>query len=87
MSTTHDVGFEEKQVYDATIQDVPSDGASSIDTITALVNEGTSTIPCFQPTYQQKLTLSFFQTTPTKSNSEPCHGKKPPGCSAATKSV
>lgn len=45
MSTTHDVGFEEKQVYDATIHDVPSDGASSIDTITALVNEGTSTIP------------------------------------------
>ncbi|THV78675.1 putative amino acid transporter [Aureobasidium pullulans] len=38
----HDVDVEEKQVYDATIhdvKDVPSDGASSIDTITALVNE------------------------------------------------
>lgn len=43
MATTHDIGFEEKQVYDAKIQDVPSDGASSIDTITALVNEGTPT--------------------------------------------
>lgn len=46
MSATHharDVDVEEKQVYDATIhdvKDVPSDGASSIDTITALVNEG-----------------------------------------------
>lgn len=43
MSTTQDIGFEEKQTYDAKVQDVPSDGASSIDTITALVNEGTST--------------------------------------------
>lgn len=43
MATTHNVDFEEKQVYDATIQDVPSDGASSIDTITALVNEGAYT--------------------------------------------
>jgi len=46
MSATHharDVDVEEKQVYDATIhdvKDVPNDGASSIDTITALVNEG-----------------------------------------------
>ncbi|KAI5272272.1 putative amino acid transporter [Aureobasidium subglaciale] len=38
-NTHNDLGVEEKQVYDATVQDVPSDGASSIDTITALVNE------------------------------------------------
>ncbi|KAG9858974.1 putative amino acid transporter, partial [Aureobasidium melanogenum] len=39
MATAQDIGFEEKQAYDAKVHDVPSDGASSIDTITALVNE------------------------------------------------
>lgn len=55
MATTHDIGFEEKQVYDAKIQDVPSDGASSIDTITALVNEGT---PTTHPYYLPCLSIS-----------------------------
>jgi hypothetical protein len=32
-------------VYDANVKDVHSDGESSIDTITALVNEGIHT-PC-----------------------------------------
>jgi hypothetical protein len=36
-------------VYDATIKDVHSDGESSIDTITALVNEGMPFLPSFKP--------------------------------------
>ncbi|KAI4851214.1 putative amino acid transporter [Aureobasidium sp. EXF-8845] len=39
MSRPNDLSVEEKQVYDATVKDVHSDGESSIDTITALVNE------------------------------------------------
>ena len=44
MSRPNDVAYEEKQVYDADVKDVPSDGESSIDTITALVNEGKSSV-------------------------------------------
>ena len=43
MSLQNDLSVEEKQVYDATVKDVHSDGESSIDTITALVNEGIPT--------------------------------------------
>ena len=35
-----DEARDEKQLYDANVQDVVGDNASSIDTITALVNEG-----------------------------------------------
>lgn len=42
MSRPNDINGEEKQVYDAKVNDIPSDGESSIDTITALVNEGNS---------------------------------------------
>jgi hypothetical protein len=45
MSRPNDLSVEEKQVYDANVKDVHSDGESSIDTITALVNEGIHT-PC-----------------------------------------
>jgi hypothetical protein len=47
MSRLNDLSVEEKQVYDATVKDVHSDGESSIDTITALVNEGILT--AFKP--------------------------------------
>ena len=46
MSRPNDINGEEKQVYDAKVNDIPSDGESSIDTITALVNEGKTSILC-----------------------------------------
>jgi hypothetical protein len=49
MSRQNDLSVEEKQVYDATVKDVHSDGESSIDTITALVNEGIPTASKLQP--------------------------------------
>jgi hypothetical protein len=49
MSRPNDLNVEEKQVYDAKVNDVPSDGESSIDTITALVNEGIPTPSMLQP--------------------------------------
>jgi hypothetical protein len=57
MSHPNDLSVEEKQVYDAKVNDVPSDGESSIDTIAALVNEGKpSVLSIHSPDPQADLT-------------------------------